>query len=92
LKLTTFQIVVLPNPNPHCLHTQADLDILRAYQSREDYDSYVIVLKQILRLFGAAMHESLTRTLGNFQTLTLTQTLSLTLALTVTLTLPQGST
>ena len=78
----------LPNPVPHGLPTQANLDILRAYKSREDYDSYVLVLKHVLHLFGAAMHESLTRTLGNFHTLSPTLTLSLPVALTVTLTQP----
>ncbi len=40
--------------------------MLRAYLTREDVDSYVIVLKKVLCLFGLAIHESLTRTLGNF--------------------------
>ena len=40
--------------------------MLRAYLEREDVDSYVLVLKKVLSLFGLAIHESLTRTLGNF--------------------------
>jgi hypothetical protein len=42
----------------------ADLLILRKYQDREDIDSYTVVLKEIFHLFGQAIHESLTRTMG----------------------------
>jgi hypothetical protein len=45
---------------------KADITMLRSYLTREDVDSYVIVLKKVLCLFGLAIHESLTRTLGNF--------------------------
>ena len=33
---------------------------------REDLESYVAILKKVLGLFGAAIHESLTRTMGNY--------------------------
>ncbi len=40
--------------------------MLQVYLTREDVDSYVIVLKKVLSLFGEAVNESLTRTLGKF--------------------------
>ncbi len=46
--------------------TQADLEVLRAYGTRKDIDVYVIVLKKVLSLFGPAIHESLTRTMGKY--------------------------
>ena len=46
--------------------TQADLQVLRSYATRKDIDTYVVVLKEVFRLFGAAIHESLTRTMGNY--------------------------
>ena len=46
--------------------TQADLEVLRAYGTCKDIDVYVIVLKKVLSLFGAAIHESLTRTMGKY--------------------------
>jgi hypothetical protein len=55
-------LTIYPTPTPYKI--KADLAILRAYESREDIESYVVVLKKIFNLFGAAMHESLTRTLG----------------------------
>ncbi len=46
--------------------TQADLEVLRAYVGRKGIDVYVIVLKKVLSLFGEAIHESLTRTMGKY--------------------------
>ena len=46
--------------------TQADLEVLRSYGTRKDIDTYVVVLKEVFCLFGAAIHESLTRTMGNY--------------------------
>ena len=40
--------------------------MLKAYLTREDVDSYVLVLKKVLSIFGEAIHESLTRTLEKF--------------------------
>jgi hypothetical protein len=45
---------------------QTDLARLREYESREDLESYVVVLKKVLRLFGSAIQESLTRTMDNY--------------------------
>jgi hypothetical protein len=42
------------------------LRTLRAYEARTDYDSYTIVLTKGFSIFGAAIHESLTRTLGQY--------------------------
>jgi hypothetical protein len=42
------------------------LHMLRAYQNREDIDVYLPVLLDILKLFGEAIHESLTRTMGAY--------------------------
>ncbi len=46
--------------------TQADLEVLRSYGTRKDIDTYVVVLKEVFSLFGAVIHESLTRTMGNY--------------------------
>jgi hypothetical protein len=48
----------------HDRNKAADLLILRKYQEREDVDTYTVVLKEIFHLFGQAIHESLTRTMG----------------------------
>jgi hypothetical protein len=40
--------------------------MLRAYENREDIEVYLPVLLDILRLFGEAIHESLTRTMGEY--------------------------
>ena len=40
--------------------------LLRVYETREDVDSYVLVLKKVFSIFGAAIHESLTRTMGKY--------------------------
>jgi hypothetical protein len=45
---------------------QADLQTLRAYETRQDVEKYTEVLKEILSLFGEGMHESLTRTMGEY--------------------------
>ncbi len=45
---------------------QADITLLRAYETREDIESYGVILKKVFRLFGEAIHESLTRTLGQY--------------------------
>jgi hypothetical protein len=39
---------------------------LRKYLAREDIISYTVVLKEIFHLFGEAIHESLTRTMGQY--------------------------
>ncbi len=52
---------------PHSLaKSQADLITLRAYESRTDIESYTIVFQKVFNMFGAAIHESLTRTMGQF--------------------------
>ncbi len=43
-----------------------ELRMLRAYQNREDSDVYQPVLRDVLRLFGEAIHESLMRTMGDY--------------------------
>ena len=45
---------------------KADLATLRAYEAREDIENYRIVLQEVLCLFGQAIHESLTRTMGEY--------------------------
>ncbi len=40
--------------------------VLRAYEDREDVETYTVVLCEILHLFGDAIKESLTRTMGNY--------------------------
>ena len=40
--------------------------LLRSYESREDAAAYTPVLKQVLRLFGEGIHESLNRTMSNY--------------------------
>ena len=42
------------------------LAILRKYRTKSDLEEYVLVLKKVLRLFGEAVHESLTRTMGDY--------------------------
>ena len=49
------------------LCVQTDLARLREYyETRETLENYVVVLKKFLGLFGSAIHESLTRTMGNY--------------------------
>ena len=45
---------------------KADLATLRAYESRQDLEAYVAVLREVLALFGKGIHESLTRTMGQY--------------------------
>jgi hypothetical protein len=45
---------------------KADLATLRAYESRQDLEAYVNVLREVLALFGKGIHESLTRTMGQY--------------------------
>ena len=40
--------------------------LLRSYESREDAAAYTPVLKQVLRMFGEGVHESLNRTMSNY--------------------------
>jgi hypothetical protein len=42
------------------------LGILRQYIGREDVEQYRIILKHLLRLFGDAIKESLTRAMGEY--------------------------
>jgi hypothetical protein len=44
----------------------ADLSELREYERREDIDTYEPVLRDLLALFGTAIHKSLERTLGKY--------------------------
>ncbi len=57
-----------------CFQTQLCIQTvvarLREYETREDLESYVVVLKKVLGLFGSAIHESLTRTMGNYLAVT----------------------
>jgi hypothetical protein len=46
-------------------HNQADLQKLRAFETRPDVIRYKEVLKKVLSLFGEGIHESLTRTMGH---------------------------
>ncbi len=46
--------------------SKADLAMLRAFEAREDLPSYKRVLKNVLRLFGEGIHESLTRTMAAY--------------------------
>jgi hypothetical protein len=48
----------------HDRNKAADLVLLRKYKDREDIDSYTVVLMEVFHLFGQAIHESLTRTMG----------------------------
>jgi hypothetical protein len=50
----------------HDRHKERDLNFLRTYRVREDVEQYTTVLQQVLRLFGAGIKESLTRTMGEF--------------------------
>jgi hypothetical protein len=50
----------------HDRNKARDLDILRKYQDREDIATYTVVLKEVLHLFGQGIHESLTRTMGDY--------------------------
>jgi hypothetical protein len=43
-----------------------DLVMLQKYKDREDIETYTVVLKEVLHLFGQAIHESLTRTMGAY--------------------------
>ena len=45
---------------------QADLQKLRAYETRQDVERYKEVLTKVLSLFGEGMQESLTRTVGEY--------------------------
>jgi hypothetical protein len=45
------------------MHNQADLQKLRAFETRQDLERYKDVLKKVLSLFGEGIHESLTRTI-----------------------------
>ena len=44
----------------------ADLHVLTAFKNREDVVQYTTVLKEVLHLFGDAIHESITRTMGEY--------------------------
>jgi hypothetical protein len=44
----------------------ADLARLHDYETREDLENYVVVLKKVIGLFDSAIHEPLTRTMGNY--------------------------
>ena len=48
----------------HDRNKAADLLTLRKYEGREDIETYTVVLKEVFHLFGEAIHESLTRTMG----------------------------
>jgi hypothetical protein len=50
----------------HDLNKAADLVTLQKYKDREDLETYTVVLKEVLNLFGQAIHESLTRTMGAY--------------------------
>jgi hypothetical protein len=50
----------------HDRHKARDLQVLKQFMGREDIAQYKIVLKEVLRLFGAAIKESLTRTMGEY--------------------------
>ena len=41
-------------------------ELLRSHQSARDTDQYTIILKEVLHLFGEAIHESLQRTMSDF--------------------------
>ncbi len=45
---------------------EADLLELRQYETREDITNYEPVLREILALFGQAIHTSLARTMGKY--------------------------
>ncbi len=45
---------------------EADLTELREYTQREDIESYEPVLREVLVLFGTAIHTSLERTMGKY--------------------------
>jgi hypothetical protein len=48
------------------MHDQADLQKLRAFETRQDVERYKDVLKKVLSLFSEGMHESLTRLMGAY--------------------------
>ena len=55
-----------PNPNSYAypsahLILKADLATLRAYESRQDLEAYVAVLREVLEVFGKGIHESLSK-------------------------------
>ncbi len=50
----------------HDRNKAMDLMLLRKYQDREDIVTYMVILKEVLHLFGQGIHESLTRTMGNY--------------------------
>jgi hypothetical protein len=71
------EVISLPRPLPipslslshepsPSTRTQVDLARLTSYKTRKDLASYVSVLKQVFSLFGAAIQESLTRTMGKY--------------------------
>jgi hypothetical protein len=45
---------------------EQDLAELRQFETREDITTYEAVLREILALFGQAIHTSLERTMGNY--------------------------
>jgi hypothetical protein len=50
----------------HDRNKAADLVTLQKYRDREDLETYTVVLKEVFHLFGQAIHESLTRTMGAY--------------------------
>jgi hypothetical protein len=48
------------------MHNQADLQKLRAFETRQDVERYTDVLQKVLSLFGEGMHESITRKMGAY--------------------------
>ncbi len=50
----------------HDRNKVADLVTLQKYRDREDLETYTVVLKEVFHLFGQAIHESLTRTMGAY--------------------------
>jgi len=47
-------------------HKARDLELLNRYQVRADVEQYTAMLKTVLRLFGEAIKESLTRTMADY--------------------------
>ena len=50
----------------HDRNRTSELQMLRAYQNREDIAVYEPILRDVLKLFGEAIHESLMRTMGDY--------------------------
>jgi hypothetical protein len=50
----------------HNRNKVADLVTLQKYRDRENLETYTVVLKEVFHLFGQAIHESLTRTMGAY--------------------------